>query len=145
MCAQFHDPDDYVKDAKRPCKECKMIVTQGKPDPCLGYLPDVAHACCGHGDPKQAYVTGFDGCKPHEGIASGKHGQFCGEWDDDGNLIDLWPNMEAYVLDENGNMTFDKYGLPIHVDDYYKPGHWCLREEDAIEYFEEVKNGRTVA
>jgi hypothetical protein len=80
----------------RKCKKCAKDVFQGYPDPCLGFLPDVAHACCGHGNIRQAYVCGFDDCRPGEGISS--------EGD-------------------------------------YKPGYWVLRREDAIEYFEEVKNG----
>jgi hypothetical protein len=31
------------------------------PDPCLGYLPGVAHACCGHGEVGRAYVVFGEG------------------------------------------------------------------------------------
>jgi hypothetical protein len=27
------------------------------PDPCIGYLPGVYNACCGHGNPAEAYLT----------------------------------------------------------------------------------------
>ena len=58
----------------RICQVCKEIVTLGQPDPCLGYLPDVAHACCGHGKTVYAYCCGFEGCKPSESIMS--HGKY---------------------------------------------------------------------
>lgn len=29
----------------------------GKPDPCLGVLPGVIHACCGHGELWRAYLV----------------------------------------------------------------------------------------
>lgn len=41
------------------CDACKLPITPTKPDPCLGYLPGVKSACCGHGDPSMAYVQ-FD-------------------------------------------------------------------------------------
>lgn len=45
-------------------------------DPCLGWLPDVAHACCGHGfsgerdpwgsgDGRRPFVVISPGCRPH--------------------------------------------------------------------------------
>jgi len=40
----------------RFCDACQMHVSQG-PDTCLGYLPGVSHACCGHGDVDSAYVV----------------------------------------------------------------------------------------
>lgn len=41
------------------CDHCGLEFELGyRPDPCIGdYLPGVAHACCGHGEPWQAYVT----------------------------------------------------------------------------------------
>ena len=38
------------------CTACEMVVPDG-PDACLGLLPGVAQACCGHGDPERAYVV----------------------------------------------------------------------------------------
>lgn len=39
---------------------CNCKPTDGKhPDPCLGLLPGVAHACCGHGNRYDAYIM-FD-------------------------------------------------------------------------------------
>jgi hypothetical protein len=38
------------------CAHCGGDRQNDKPDPCLGMLPGVAGACCGHGDPSRAYV-----------------------------------------------------------------------------------------
>ena len=43
------------------CKKCKKEVKVGEPDPCIGMLPDVISACCGHGDVSKAYVTFYTG------------------------------------------------------------------------------------
>lgn len=37
------------------CTQCGVWVADG-PDACLGLLPGVTNACCGHGDSGQAYV-----------------------------------------------------------------------------------------
>ena len=49
------------------CDHCGLEFELGyRPDPCIGgYLPGVAHACCGHGDAAQAYVTGGN-CVPDQ-------------------------------------------------------------------------------
>lgn len=39
---QRHDP-------KAVCPKCKKKRTKAGHDPCLGELPGVANACCGHG------------------------------------------------------------------------------------------------
>lgn len=40
------------------CRRCKRSYRPGiDPDPCLGELPGVLHACCGHGDPHMSYVV----------------------------------------------------------------------------------------
>ena len=55
----------------RSCKRCHLLFegsNEGQPDPCLGRLPGVDNACCGHGAPETAYIrftngitiTGFD-------------------------------------------------------------------------------------
>jgi len=33
----------------RPCPKCNVVVPHDGPDPCLGLLPGVLFACCGHG------------------------------------------------------------------------------------------------
>jgi len=45
----------YVENEERPCVECHVVAEPGGPDPCLGRLPGVRAACCGHGDPRDAY------------------------------------------------------------------------------------------
>jgi hypothetical protein len=54
--------------SRKRCKSCRKIVIVGQPDPCLGYLPGIAHACCGHGATNRAYCCGFDRCRPNEPI-----------------------------------------------------------------------------
>lgn len=39
----------------RPCKRCGKIFERGEVDPCLGELPGVTNACCGHG--KKGYIA----------------------------------------------------------------------------------------
>lgn len=48
------------------CAKCKEKLNLGQPDPCLGLLPNIAHACCGHGKTAQAYCIGWKDCKPNE-------------------------------------------------------------------------------
>lgn len=43
----------------RPCKKCGKVFEGsniGDPDPCLGTLPGVKNACCGHGVRSQSYI-----------------------------------------------------------------------------------------
>lgn len=62
----------------RPCKKCGAVFEGsniGKSDPCLGELPGVDNACCGHGVPSESYirftngvtVRGFDVVEHPEG------------------------------------------------------------------------------
>lgn len=37
------------------CFRCNQQVIKGEPDPCLGMLPGVTSACCGHGK-KEGYL-----------------------------------------------------------------------------------------
>jgi len=44
------------------CKSCGMEYKPGEePDPCLGTLPGVMEACCGHGNNGKAYVMFTNG------------------------------------------------------------------------------------
>lgn len=45
----------------RPCGKCGEHPTPEGHDPCLGTLPGVMNACCGHGDREEAYITFDDG------------------------------------------------------------------------------------
>lgn len=40
---------DALIDAERPCVRCGLTAVPDGPDPCLGMLPGVISACCGHG------------------------------------------------------------------------------------------------
>jgi len=45
----------------RPCGSCGLDNTPEGHDGCLGTLPGVMNACCGHGEPSHAYVQFEDG------------------------------------------------------------------------------------
>jgi hypothetical protein len=48
----------------RPCKKCGKRFQRsnaGEPDPCLGVLPGVDNACCGHGVRSEAYIQFTNG------------------------------------------------------------------------------------
>lgn len=58
---RFSDTDEPTLDnwQERPCAHCRKVFRgsdAGDPDPCLGMLPGVSNACCGHGVPGEAYV-----------------------------------------------------------------------------------------
>lgn len=40
----------------RPCGHCGLANTPEGHDGCLGTLPNVMNACCGHGNERQAYI-----------------------------------------------------------------------------------------
>ena len=46
---------------KRPCGECGKHRTKEGHDACLGKLPGVMNACCGHGSIENAYIQFLDG------------------------------------------------------------------------------------
>ena len=54
---------DPVEEVPRPrgrgadgfCEECQVECPEG-PDPCLGWIPGVTQACCGHGYVPAAFV-----------------------------------------------------------------------------------------
>lgn len=47
----------------RPCKKCGALfpLGEGEVDSCLGILPGVSNACCGHGIQSQSYVCFTNG------------------------------------------------------------------------------------
>jgi len=45
---------------ERPCRKCGRYPTEEGYDACLGYIPGVDSACCGHGIPKNGVL------KPNE-------------------------------------------------------------------------------
>ena len=55
---QFADNGDPVASTwkTRPCGYCGKCNTVEGHDGCLGTLPDVINACCGHGRASEAYI-----------------------------------------------------------------------------------------
>lgn len=52
----YKDTNDLVSLLPmRSCGKCK-IPQRNDTDPCLGKLPGVINACCGHGKPKESYI-----------------------------------------------------------------------------------------
>lgn len=52
----------YKRKVPRECIGCSARQpTSEAPDPCLGMLPGVRFACCGHGSARQCYVAYEDG------------------------------------------------------------------------------------
>jgi hypothetical protein len=51
-----------VRSASVPDAEVSVWPRCSNPDPCVGYLPGVYNACCGHGEDDEAYIT-FGGAK----------------------------------------------------------------------------------
>lgn len=49
-----------ITDTERPCKRCGRMSTPEGHDACIGHLPGVIGACCGHGV-EVGYVTFEDG------------------------------------------------------------------------------------
>lgn len=47
----------------RPCKKCgkSFPLGEGEVDPCLGILPGVDNACCGHGVTEYSYIRFLNG------------------------------------------------------------------------------------
>jgi len=61
---RFSDTDEPTVETwhQRPCGHCGRhgSSSDGLPDPCLGLLPGVTNACCGHGNPVESYIC-FEG------------------------------------------------------------------------------------
>lgn len=55
---KYVDNDElYDSEKGRPCTHCGKEIDDSGVDPCLGKLPGVKFACCGHGNPKYSYIT----------------------------------------------------------------------------------------
>ena len=52
----FSDTKEPVAGSNRPCGICDNERTPEGHDACLGNLPDVVNACCGHGEVEEAYI-----------------------------------------------------------------------------------------
>ena len=49
----------------RPCGKCNQPRTTEGHDACLGTLPGLMNACCGHGKKKNAYIQFLDSSTIH--------------------------------------------------------------------------------
>ena len=52
----YVDTGSAVSGDERACGHCGRENTPEGHDPCLGMLPGVANACCGHGEEAEMYV-----------------------------------------------------------------------------------------
>jgi hypothetical protein len=57
----FEDTGEPTVGSDRPCGHCNRHPTVEGHDACLGTLPGVMNACCGHGEVSAAYVQMPDG------------------------------------------------------------------------------------
>lgn len=57
-CWRYRDTGEATR-RDRPCAHCRLDATPEGHDGCLGALPGVRNACCGHGRRSEAYVE-FD-------------------------------------------------------------------------------------
>lgn len=53
---------DINKYSKVKCPNCQNYIKKDEPDHCIGYLPEVVSACCGHGK-KRGYIVFKNGKK----------------------------------------------------------------------------------
>jgi hypothetical protein len=58
---RFEDTGEPTVGSKRPCGHCGKAETAEGHDACIGTLPGVMNACCGHGVVSDAYVQMLDG------------------------------------------------------------------------------------
>ena len=63
----FVDNNEPTIGSNRPCGKCQEYITKEGHDACLGTLPGVMNACCGHGVVAEAYVQ-----MPNGNIKRGK-------------------------------------------------------------------------
>lgn len=45
----YDDTQEPITDNERPCIKCRHLPTKEGHDHCLGYIPELRSACCGHG------------------------------------------------------------------------------------------------
>lgn len=61
----YEDTKTPTDGNERPCGRCDYPQTDEGHDGCLGTLPGIMNACCGHGQIKEAYVQFLDGSSIH--------------------------------------------------------------------------------
>ena len=60
---RYSDTLEPTVGSERPCGHCHKSAGPDGHDPCLGTLPGVSNACCGHGVEDEAYVSLEDGMR----------------------------------------------------------------------------------
>lgn len=60
---RYRDDDTPTAGHRRACGYCALPDTPEGHDGCLGTLPGVVNACCGHGNESEAYVQYPDGSR----------------------------------------------------------------------------------
>lgn len=114
----------------RKCVHCGAEWENG-PDPCLGILPGIAHACCGHGEIRPAYCVGWEGCKPGDSCYDKR----------DINKSTYHPNGADGGHYEFDYETWDGRYPPKHGV-WYPPreGMFLKRGKDALDYMNSLKS-----
>lgn len=59
----YVDDGSPVAGSVRPCGKCGQPAPLNELDPCLGMLPGVANACCGHGKSDESYIQFTNGVR----------------------------------------------------------------------------------
>ena len=54
---QAMKPHGRGDNKNKQCQRCKLMLPESGPDPCLGHLPGVKFACCGHGSKEGGYIS----------------------------------------------------------------------------------------
>jgi len=68
----FSDTGQPVSENKgRKCGKCELENTKEGHDPCLGTLPGVLNACCGHGNAGESYIVFENGFRISGFLLSG--------------------------------------------------------------------------
>lgn len=85
---RFSDTSERTDEAweDRPCGVCDKHQTPEGHDPCLGTLPGVRNACCGHGVRESAYIQFENGAviRGFDVIENDDMTEWCGEEDGKG-------------------------------------------------------------
>ena len=60
---RYTEDDKLVAKVEKPCFRCGHVHAKEAPDRCIGHLPGVLTACCGHGEPQKAYIKFKNGAR----------------------------------------------------------------------------------
>lgn len=106
--------DGEIADTSRPCPRCGRLQTTAGDDACLGHLPGVSSACCGHGI-KPGYVRYTNGMEVRY---SGEDGTW--EVCSDGRPIAWFVDKKmakeyAKPAPEDETRTYNCGGLPVDL------------------------------